>query len=45
MFFVPGSERVVQIHDLTAPTDYSEEAVNRQLTNPFKCRKTDTGTK
>jgi len=32
-FFVPGSERVVQIHDLTAPTDYSTEAVadNREI--------------
>lgn len=26
-FLVLGSERVVQIHDLTAPTDYSKEAV------------------
>lgn len=26
-FFVPGSERVVQIHDLTSPTDYGIEAI------------------
>lgn len=31
---VLGSERVVQIHDLTAPTDYSKEAVTDNLQIP-----------
>lgn len=44
-FLVLGSERVVQIHDLTAPADYSKEAVPDNWQIPSNTGKLTTRTK